>query len=154
MMILLCWDRSTRGLSCEPMRKLALTFLLLFPLVLPAQNLESLVRACRERPSAACRDAIALFALGVIEFEDESYADAIKRLSTARKRLPQLDDYVAFHLGASHLEAGDPAAAASELRTVLDATPPSPLTSRAAILSAKASTEAGTPIDAIAVLRA
>ena len=149
------------------MRKLALTFLLLCPL-LPAQNLESLVRACRERPSAARRDAIAqfvsahpkdsqgamaLFALGVIEFEDESYPEAIRRLSAVRKRLPQLDDYVAFHLGASHLEAGDPASAASELRTVLDATPPSPLTGRAAMLSAKAYTEAGTPNDAIAVLR-
>lgn len=168
-MILLCWDRSTRGLSCEPMRTLALTFLLLFPLVLPAQNLESLVRACRERPSVAGRDAIArfaaahpkdsqgamaLFALGVIDFEDGSYPEAIKRLSEARKRLPQLDDYVAFHLGASHLEAGDPAAAASELRTVLEATPPSPLTSRAAILSAKAYTESGAPTDAITVLRA
>jgi peptidoglycan lytic transglycosylase len=168
MMILLYWDPSTRGLSCEPMRKLALTFLLLFPLVLPAQNLESLVRACRERPNAARRDAIArfaaahpkdsqgaiaLFALGVIESENESYPEAIRRLSAARKRLPQLDDYIAFHLGEAHLETSDPAAAASELRTVLAATPPSPFSGRAAILSAKAYTEAGTPNDAIVVLR-
>lgn len=149
------------------MYRIALALLISYA-TLSGQSLESLVRACRERPAEARQAAImrfaashprdsqggmALFALGIIEAENKEFEQAIKHLTAARKRVPQIEDYVSYHLGLSYLRLKDWEAAERELKSVLARAIPSPLAGRAALLAAEAFVERGNAADAVTILR-
>ena len=173
-----CLDPSTRGLLSKKVRRglrglsfrsLAVAVPVLFlASLLPAQTLETLARAYREKPSAAkqaallhfaaahprdLEGALALLAAGVTEAEQGSYADAARHLAAAKARLPQLGDYVSFYLGSARSGAKDFSAAAAELELVGGSSPASPLAAKASLLAAQARLNAGDAVEAVRILK-
>jgi soluble lytic murein transglycosylase len=135
---------------------------------LDAQTLDALARAYRDSPSPARRGsilryaaahgkdqsgALAHFALGMATFEDKDYPTAIENLKKAQPRLPKLNDYIAYYLGAARAETGDFSSVTREISPLRATTTPSPLAARGTLLEARALTESGTPDEAIRLLR-
>ena len=131
------------GLLCDRMRKfsgsaLLATLALGWALPSAAQSLERLASSFREKPTPAHRaallnyaaahpkdasGALALLSVGVTEAESKNTAEAIRRLRSARPRLPQIADYVSFHLGTAYLDSKQYPEALGELRAVLERSP-------------------------------
>jgi soluble lytic murein transglycosylase len=119
-------------------------------------DLAGLVSAWRTAPSAARLAAIeshvaarakdksgplARFALGVVEYEARNFTAAAIALKAAK--IPQIDDYAAYYLGAARVEAGDTAGVDQDLAPVHAAAVVSPYQGRAWLLEARAARVSG-----------
>jgi soluble lytic murein transglycosylase len=137
-------------------------------LVLSGQTLESLAGAYRKKPSSSWRSALlrfaaanpkdsrgalALFTVAVTDIEGKAYEEAVHHLKAAQPRLPQLADYVAYHLGSAQFELKDFSAAVRELESVWKRSPPSPLAGKAVLLAARAYVASGSPEKATRILK-
>ena len=166
MMTRACWARNIRGRWFRP----APLFLLVWLAAGLAQSsapLSSLARAYRESPTPARRDALlrfarahpkntegalALLVLGATEAAQGRSSQAAEWLAAAAPRLPQLRDYVSFHLARALSAQQRHKEALSQLQAALNFTPVSPLTGEAALLAAQAHLALGEPAQAAAVL--
>ncbi len=147
----------------------SLTLLVLCALALPAQTLESLGRKYREKATPAARAAIqqfatthaktqngalALFAMGVAEWEQKLPAEALKHFKAAETRLPALRDYVAYYKAAALFDQGDFSEVVREAPTAWQ---PKLISSRvtagAVLLAAKAYVKLGRGSEAVQLLR-
>jgi soluble lytic murein transglycosylase len=131
-----------------------------------APTLTSLARAYRDKPSPATKaalvqfandhakdqdGALALLALGATAVENGQYGDAAYSLKAIGKRLPKLADYSAWWLGLAQFNLEDYQNAWDSLSAAYIAK--SPIASRAAIVAARAYTQAGQPRQALDLLR-
>lgn len=131
------------------------------------QDLEPLARAHRKTPNPATRGALlnyasrhgkdangglALLVVGSVDIEAGRFADAVQHLQLAAKRLPQLNDFTSYFIAQAQAGLKESAAAKTAAR-VWEATPKSPLISRAVVLAAKAEVDAGKPKSALDLLR-
>jgi soluble lytic murein transglycosylase len=145
-----------------------LALLLAFALPLCSQTLGQLVGAYRESPIAARRQALlqyasihpkdqngalALLAVGATEVEQGDHRSGVGHLEAAAARLPQLADYAAFYSAQGHLGLKDPEAALRDLRAVLNHSPVSPLSGRAALLASDAYLQSQVPSGALSMLK-
>ncbi|MFN3326941.1 MAG: transglycosylase SLT domain-containing protein [Bryobacteraceae bacterium] len=96
--------------------------------------------------------ALALLALGLIDYERNNYPTAVTSLRAAQSRLPRLSDYAAYAVAASEVEIGNYTAALAALDPVWKSNPVSPFVGRAALLAARAHTQLNEPSKAIEVL--
>jgi soluble lytic murein transglycosylase len=132
-----------------------------------ADDLASLVRVYREKPSVAHRarierfasqhpkdqsGALAHLALGVTSFEQKDYPLAIHHLKTAAARLPKIQDYAAYYLASSQILSKDSGEISKELAAVEAVQIASPLASKAAVLEAKAMVDLKNPAGAVRIL--
>ncbi|MBV9507752.1 MAG: hypothetical protein JO323_22380, partial [Acidobacteriia bacterium] len=133
----------------------------------PAVDLAALVRAYRESPSPAGRVTLAAYAdahakdlngslarlaLGVADYEQKDYANALEDLQDLGAKLPAIADYVAYYMGAARVEANDLAGVAQTLMPVRRGPWPSPLVGRAWLLEARA-LKPGQAAEAVRLLR-
>ena len=159
--------RST-GLAAAGLAALFVLIALSILLGQGAQTLAPLARAYRQSPTAARRNAVlrfasahprdtsgalALLVAGATELDQREHAQAVRHLTEAAARLPQLGDYAAFYLARAHFEQKEFDATLKDLESVLAGSPVSPLTGEAALLAGKARLEAGAPEKAVAVLK-
>ena len=118
-------------------------------------DLPGMVRAYREAPTAARRAAILSYAvahpreaalanlgLGVAAWEQKDFAGAVNSLAPLGPKLPQIADYIAYHLNAARVELRDLDTAARDLAVVRSVTAPSPFEGRTRVLQARALTPA------------
>lgn len=123
------------------------------PAVRPASTLAPLVRAYREAPSPAKRAAVeayataharettgslARLALGIGDYEQKNYAEAIANLKPLAGKLPQVADYVAYYLAAARVEAADLDGVGAGLAVTHRPDTLSPFAGRAWLLEARA----------------
>lgn len=133
-----------------------------------AEDLASLVKVYREKPSVARRTkierfasqhskdqsgALAHLALGVASLEQKDFPRSIQHMKTAAARLPKIQDYADYYLASAQLQAKDEADIAKELAVFEDAQIASPLASRAVVLKAKALVDLKNPTEAVRALR-
>ena len=127
-----------------------------------AAPLAILVRAYRESPSPARRDAIVSFiaahpkeaalahlALGIAAYEQKNWAAAIAALKPLPGKLAPIDDYAAYYLALSRVESNDFEVTAQDLAA---ARRNSPFTGRSWLVEARAR-KASAPADAVRLLR-
>lgn len=132
-----------------------------------AQSLETLAANYRKAPSPRTRAAVLRFAdlhrndrsgalaflvLGATEVEQRQFGDALRHLSAAGKRLPQLADYVGYLSAISQWELRQLSDVERSLDPVWRFSPASPLVSKAVVLQANASLEDTKPAGAIAIV--
>jgi soluble lytic murein transglycosylase len=176
MKMRLCWGRIILARSPDRIRHfLILLMLLLAAAIATAQlpssgsnELTSLGRALRDKPSPATRaalvrfannhprdqaGALALLALGAEAVDSGQYAEAAYHLKKIGKRLPKLEDYVAWWLGLAQFNLTDYPASWATLAEVWSAPAKSPVASRAVIVAARAYTQAGQPRQGLDLLR-
>jgi len=142
---------------------------LLFAVAAYPQNLSVLVRNYRSKPTPAKRTALlqyavrhaktptgalAQFALGVSEFEDQSWKSAAKRLGSLGSQLPLLRDYSASYAAAAWLAEGNPAEALRWASEAYQIRPASPATARAILTAGSALLKLERPREAAELVRA
>lgn len=125
---------------------------------LRAQPLESLARAYRENPTPThqaallrfagahpkdASGALALMVLGAVDQEKGRHSDAVARFSAAGPRLPALADYAAAAAAQSQYELKNYGHALRAAAPVWAAKPVSPLTGRAAMVTARSHLDNG-----------
>jgi len=128
-------------------------------------TLASLVRAYRQGPTPARRNAVVAYAashpkeaplahlaLGVAAYEQRDFPSAISNLQKLNSKLPQIADYAAYFLAASHVEANEMAAVARDLLPTHSMELPSPESAKSWLLEARA-LKPTQPADAVRVLR-
>jgi soluble lytic murein transglycosylase len=98
--------------------------------------------------------ALAQFALGVVEYDQQDYAGTVRDLTGLAPRLPKLADYVNYYLGAAQAQLNDAAGAAATLGGQTWYQPLSPLRNRASLLRADVLTKSSKPGDAAELLLA
>jgi len=133
-----------------------------------ADDLASLVKVYREKPSVSRRGkiehfasrhpkdqggALAHLALGVTSLEQKDYPRAIQHLKAAAARLPRIQDYADYYLASAQLQAKEEADISKELAVVEEMHIASPLASRAVVLQAKALIDLKNPTEAVRILR-
>jgi soluble lytic murein transglycosylase len=133
-----------------------------------AEDLASLVKVYREKPSVARRTQLERFAsrhskdqsgtlahlaLGVTSLEQKDYPRAVQHLKAAAVRLSKLQDYAAYYLASAQLQLKDDAEIAAELAAVEQAQIASPLASKSVVLQAKALVDLQNPAEAARILR-
>ena len=120
-----------------------------------------LVRAYRESPSAARRGAVATYiaghpqdaalaslGLGIAEYEQKNYAEAIVELKPAQGKVAPIADYAAYYLAAARVESND-----FEVTALLAAARRnSPLNGKSWLVEARAR-KASAAADAVRLLR-
>lgn len=134
---------------------------------MPAQDLASMVKVYRDRPTVARRSqiehfavvhtkdqkgALARLALGITAIEQKDYPRAITNLKAAQSRLPNLEDYAVYYLASAQLQVKDAANISTELERFHSLPLASPLSARALVLGAKALTDLKNPAEAVRVL--
>ncbi len=102
---------------------------------------------------AASPDPLVDLKAGVAALDAKRYAGAIASLSPLPKRMPELADYAAWFLASAQSESKNYPAVAKALEPVWKQNPPSPLTSKAALLAADAYSQTSAFGDAVDVLR-
>ncbi|MBZ5607951.1 MAG: transglycosylase SLT domain-containing protein [Acidobacteriia bacterium] len=132
-----------------------------------AQSLDALAAAYSKTPNMKTRAAVlrfanlhpadrsgalALLTLGSVEIEQRQFGDALQHLRAARKRLPQLADYVAYLSAICESELRELDNVASDLESVWHSSPPSPLVGQSVALQARTYLEAGQPGRAVALV--
>jgi tetratricopeptide (TPR) repeat protein len=125
-----------------------------------AESLQTLVQTYRKTPNAVTRaavlqhgkDPLALLALGATETEQKQFPDALEHLKAIQKRLPALQDYVAYLIAADQFELEDYQSVEKTLRPVFDSKPISPLLAKAVLLQANAYLKLEKPHEAIDVV--
>jgi len=142
---------------------------LALPAAAAGSSLPALVKAYREKPTAARRalierfatqhskdqdGALARFALGVTSFEQQDYDRAIRNLKAAQTRLVKVEDYAVYYMAASQLQAKDESSILQELERIQDRAAPSPLAGKATVLAGKALIDLKNPAEAVRLLRA
>ncbi|MBK5293310.1 MAG: hypothetical protein JJE04_16760, partial [Acidobacteriia bacterium] len=134
---------------------------------LHAQQLEALVRAHRETPSAAAgaalrnyrkaqtgpQAALTDFALGQLDLEAERYDDALAHLQAAASKLPLLSDYCAHGIGRSLFFLGRKSESFEALEAVAANQPASPLKTQAILLAAQTHIDLEAPARAVELRR-
>lgn len=136
---------------------------------LAAQTLDSLARAHRDKPSPQTLSALLLFAerhpadqdgalallaAGSWESGNGRYAEAIRHLEAARKRLPKLADYASFWLASARLGAMQFDEVLRDIKPIAHHAPSSPLAPGALLFSARAHLGKGDFEEALRVLKA
>ncbi len=144
-----------------------LTLSCLAALLAPAQTLETLATAYHKTPNLRTRAAVLRFAdahpndrngalallmLGAGEIEQRQFGDAVRHLSAAGKRLPQLADYVSYLTAESESELRQFSDIENSLQPVWRSTPASPLIGKAVVLQANSYLEDSQPGKAIALI--
>jgi peptidoglycan lytic transglycosylase len=114
-------------------------------------RLRLLRRFAAAHPNAS--GALVRLTLGVVAFEHQQFPAAIQYLEAARPRLPKLADYVDWYLASARAETGDYPAAARDAAAVRAAPLASPFAARSLVLQGRALAAAGSPQDAIRLLR-
>ena len=121
------------------------------------QNRTPANRAALERYAAAhTKDregALALLSLAVGDQEAGQSAEALREVEQARRRLPQLADFVAYYSALARFDRRDFAGAIEQTETVFSADPASAIAPEAALVAARAYKEDGQPAEAVRVLR-
>jgi soluble lytic murein transglycosylase len=163
-----CWVRIIPGLWSKTTAIFFLSAVAGFAAAPVGNNLASIVRAYRDKPSVSGRarierfaalhakdqdGALARLALGVTSFEQKDYDRAISNLKTAQVRLPKIADYALYYLAAAQLQAKGETSVANELEHLRDLPAPSPLAARATVLHGKALIDLKNPAEAVRVLR-
>jgi soluble lytic murein transglycosylase len=98
--------------------------------------------------------ALAQLALGLVEYEHNDFAGAVRDLTGLAPRLPKIADYVTYYLASAQAELNDPSSAASTLsQPGIWEAPLSPLRSRAILLRADALTKAQQPGEAAELIQ-
>src|SRR5580704_2463546 len=123
----------------------------------PAESLQTLVQAYRKTPNAVTRAAVlqhekeplALLALGATETEQKQFSEALEHLKKLQKRLPAVQDYVAYLSAVDQFELQDYDAVGKTLRPVFENKPSSPLIDKAVLLQANAYLKLQKPNEAI-----
>jgi soluble lytic murein transglycosylase len=139
------------------------------PAAAPASGkLASLVRAWRDAPTPARRTAVAAYAsahsreasgalaylaLGVGGYEQKDFGAASAALKGLAGKLPDIADYVAWHLASARVESNDLTGISKQLSPVHGTVLISPLAARAWVLEARA-LKVTSPADAVRLLRA
>ncbi len=133
----------------------------------PAESLETLARAHRQKHTAAtgaalkryasahpreASGALALAVAGVVRLEQGDLARAIGDLRAAQARLPLVADHLAVPLAEALSGSDEHDAALRVLETVWKMEPASPLRGRAAMLAARAYLQKDSPAQAVEVL--
>ena len=147
------------------------TLILVMAAVVPAaaaEDLASLVKVYRDKPSVARRTriehfaaqhakdqsgALAHLALGVTSLEQKDYARAIQHLKAAEARLPKIQDYAVYYRASAELQTKIEAGIPKELAAVDGSQIASPLASKSVVLQAKALVDLNNPAEAIRILR-
>jgi soluble lytic murein transglycosylase len=139
---------------------------LLSAAALPAETLEALVRAYRDKPAVAARSALqrhiaaeknrdkaalGWLALGLVELEKERHAEALEALEKAR--VGKLEDYAAIGAGRAMFFLGRKQEAAKRLEGVMARQPVSPQRAQAILLTAQAYLDTGEAGRAAELLR-
>ncbi len=133
----------------------------------PAQQLDALVRAQREKPTAATaaalrayrkaqtgvKAALADFALGQLDLENERNESALANLQAAAPKLPLLSDYCANGIGRALFFLGKKPESIRALETAAANQPVSPLKNQALLLSAQSYIDLEEPARAVELLR-
>jgi soluble lytic murein transglycosylase len=132
-----------------------------------AEDLASIVKVYREKPSLAWRariehfaalhpkdqtGALAHLALGVTSIEQKDYTRAVQQLKAADARLPKIHDYTTYYLASAELQAKSEEGIQKELAAVEGAEIASPLAGKSAVLRAKALVDLNNPAEAIRIL--
>jgi len=132
-----------------------------------AEDLASMVKVYREKPSVALRariehfaalhpkdqtGALAHLALGVTSIEQKDYTRAVQQMKAADARLPKIHDYTIYYLASAELQAKSEEGIQKELAAVDEGEISSPLAGRAAVLRAKALVDLNNPAEAIRIL--
>jgi soluble lytic murein transglycosylase len=73
----------------------------------------------------------AYFTEGIAYYNKGNYAEAIKNLGTAYKKLPSVGDYSLLYMAKSYIETGSPDKAKKNVRTLYQKYPDSPLVEKA-----------------------
>ena len=145
-----CWAPITQALWSSLLAGL------LAPVLLGG-TLQDLVQAYRKTPNALTKAALlqhekeplALLALGATETEQKQFPDAIEHLKAIQKRLPSLEDYVAYLTAANQFELEDFDSTGKTLRPVFDSKAGSPLIGKAVLLQANSYLKLDKPKEAI-----
>ena len=131
-------------------------------------SLPALVKAYRDKPTAARRalieqfaarhpndqdGALARLALGVAAYEQQDNDRAIRNLKAAQPRLAKIEDYTVYYLAAAEVQAKDPGSVPKQLERLQDRPAPSPLAGKATVLAGKALIDSKNPAEAVRVLR-
>ena len=132
-----------------------------------ADDLASMVKVYREKPSVARRTkierfaaqhpkdqsgALAHLAVGVAALEQKDCSRAIPHLKAAAARLPKIQDYAVYYLASAELQAKSEAGIQKELTAVAESQIASPLAARSVVLQAKALVDLNNPAEAIRIL--
>jgi soluble lytic murein transglycosylase len=150
--------------------RIAAGLLALAPLLVAEDSLPLMVAAARApsapptartrladfvRANAKSSDgALAQLALGLVEYEHNDFAGAIRDLTGLSARLPKIADYVCYYLASAQAQVNDQASAAATLGQESWDRPLSPLKSRAVLLRADALTKSQHPGEAAELLQA
>jgi soluble lytic murein transglycosylase len=157
-----CWERRILARFCKllPGALASSCFLLgsalhaadSLPLMVAAARAQSAPALTRTRLAEYARThaktadgALAQLGLGLVEYEHEDYAGAVRDLTGLASRLPKIADYVDYYLGSAQAQLEDHASAAATLANPVWNQPLSPLRSRAVLLRAEAMTKAEHP---------
>src|SRR5947209_338069 len=146
--------------TCLAKHILALCFISGAMFAAGSRELAGLAQAYRDTPNPIRRAALASYgaahqndttgplarlALGVAEYEQKNYAEAIAALEPIQSKLPQIADYAAYYLAAARVELSDAAAdaamavaAVNELSPVHSSATLSPLSGKAWLVEARA----------------
>lgn len=138
-----------------------------FALSLSAQDLSQLARRYADNPGLVNKSALlkyasshndatgalALLAVGALDFRADRRGEVMRNLNAARARLPMLADYLAYLSASAGFADRDFNSSAIWCETVLKQQPKSPLVGQAAMLAAKAYIAANTPARAVEVLQ-
>lgn len=145
----------------------AATLACLGSLVLSAQSLDALAAGYRKTPNLKTRaallhfatshpadrsGALALFALAFGEIDERQFGDALQHLRAARKRLPQLDDYLAYQIALCEAELREFDSVSTDLEPVWHSIPTSPLVGQSVVLEARTDLESSQPGKAVALV--
>ncbi len=98
--------------------------------------------------------ALAQLALGLVEYEHNDFAGAVRDLTGLSPNLPKIADYVDYYLASAQAQLNDQAGAAATLALPVWDHPLSPLKSRALLLRADALTKSQHPGEAAELLLA
>jgi hypothetical protein len=133
----------------------------------PAESLETLARAHRQKRTPATRaallryasahakdasGALALAVAGVVDLEQRDPAQAIRQLRAAQARLPLVADHLALPLAEALSGSEEHDAALRALEPVWNMEPASPLRGRAAMLAARTYLQKGSATQAVEAL--
>jgi soluble lytic murein transglycosylase len=129
------------------------------PLIVAAARASSAPAAARTKLEEYARanaksneGALAQLALGLVEYEHNDFAGAVRDLNGLSARVPKIADYAAFYLASAQAQLNDPAAAATTLAQPVWDQPLSPMRTRAVLLRAEELTKAGQPGQAAELL--
>ena len=98
--------------------------------------------------------ALAQLALGLVEYEHNDFAGAVRDLTGLSDRLPKIADYIDYYQASAHAQLNDQASASATLAQPVWDRPLSPLKSRALLLRADALTKSQHPGEAAELLQA